>query len=117
VGNQIMVIHSSEKNKSVRVYDIDNEIVSYQKQYSDILAEITTDNTICLLTKTSNSIIMHSLTEKNNIDKLETFLNKKHYDIAYKFAVNEKFSEEVLADISKQYGDFYLGKVWVRNDY
>jgi len=116
VNKQIMVIHSSEKNKSVRVYDMDNEIVSYQKQYSDILAETTTDDTIYLLTKSSNSIIMHSLKEKNNIDKLEAFLYKKHYDVAYKFAENEKFSEEVLADISRQYGSFFLGKVSIQNN-
>ena len=34
----------------------------------------------------------------------------------YKFAENEKFSEEVLADISRQYGSFFLGKVSIQNN-
>lgn len=116
VGKQIMVIHASEKNKTLKVYDMDNEIVSSQQQYPDILAETTTDDSIYLLTKTSNSTAMHTLKEKNNIDKLEAFLAKKHYDVAYKFAENEKFSEEVLADISRLYGSFFLAKVPARTD-
>ncbi len=111
VGKQVMVIQASEKNKTIRVYDMENEIISYQAVVSDIFADVVAGGNICLLLKGSNSRIMQTLREKTNIDKLEAFLRKRHYDVAYKFAKNEKFSEEVLADISRYYGDFFLSKV------
>jgi len=112
VGKQLMVIQTSEKNKTIRVYDVDNEIISYQAVVADVLADVVSGTNIYLLLKGGASKIMQCLKEKTNIDKLEAFLRKKHYDVAYKFARNEKFSEEVLADISRYYGDFYLGKVF-----
>ncbi len=106
-----MVIVATDKNKTARVYDMENEIISYQAVVADILAESVSDGMIHLLLKGVNSRTMQTLKEKSNIDKLESFLRKRHYDVAYKFAKNEKFSEEVLADISRYYGDFLHSKV------
>ena len=108
-----MIVTSTEKNKTIRVYDTDNEIISYQGT-ADVMAECVNGTVIYLLLKGSNSRITQTLREKSNIDKLEAFLRKRHYDVAFKFAKNEKFSEEVLADISRYYGDFLHGKVRLR---
>ena len=108
-----MLVLSTEKNKTVRVYDMENEIISYQGVSPDIFAEYVCGTTIYLLLKGANSKMMQTLREKINLEKLEMFVKKKHYDVAYTFAKNEKFSEEVLADISRYYGDFLHSKVLI----
>ena len=102
-----------EKQKTVRVYDMDNEIISYQAPISDVLAENVVDTTIYLFVKTATSKATQTLKEKLNLDKLELFLRKKHYDVAFKFARNENFSKEVLSDISRYHGDFHYSKVLI----
>lgn len=68
-------------------------------------------NDVYLIIKMGNNKIAQILKAKTNIEKLEHFLRKENYDTAYRFAKNEKFSEEVLAEISRYYGDFYYKKV------
>jgi len=55
--------------------------------------------------------IIQTFKAKTSIEKLEIFLKKNNFDIAYRFAKNEKFPEEVLAEISRYYGDFFYEKV------
>jgi hypothetical protein len=38
-------------------------------------------------------------------------MKRRHFDVAYNFAKNEKFSEEVLAGIAKFQGDNLCTKV------
>ena len=102
---------TSEKMKSLKRYDFENEIVSYQATVGETFASAVSGNSVYLIIKSGANRIVQILREKTNIEKLEIFLKKEHYDIAYKFAKNENFSDEVLADISKYYGDFYYKKV------
>ena len=115
IGNQIMIIQASDKNKTtIRINDMKNGINSYQSVVTNVLGVSNTEDCVYLLLDGPNSKnckIMQTLREKNSIDKLEAFIKKKHYDVALNFAENEKFAPEVLADISRYYGDFYLGKV------
>ncbi len=110
-----MFIPMGEKNKTVRVYDLENEIISSQTTVTEMYAEAVSDGKIYLLAKVGATRAAQTLREKTNIDKLECFLKKRHYDVAYKFAKNEKFSEEVLADICRYHGDFHYSKVqyWI----
>ena len=103
---------TSEKEKKIFIYDTENEISSYQNDAKDILADYVTGSTVYLLSKgAGNTKTTRILREKQNVDKLKSFLTKKHYDVAYKFAKNEKFSDEVLADISRYSGDYHYTKV------
>jgi hypothetical protein len=111
VGKQVLLIIASEKNKTVQVYDLENEITSYHAVIPDVLAESVSGNTMYILAKGPMSKMTQTLREKTNIDKLESFLRKKHYEVAYKFAKNENFSQEVIADISRYYGDSLHSKV------
>ena len=101
----------TEKTKTIKIYDMENEIVSYQASVAEIYNATVIGSNVYLLVKTGANKATQVLKQKTNIEKLEIFLRKKHYDVAYKFAKNEKFSEEVLADISHYYGDFFYGKV------
>ena len=111
MGKEIAIISAGEKNKTIKVYDMENEIISYQATITELFSENVIGNHIYLLTRVGTSKTTQVLKEKSNIEKLECFIRKKSYDVAYKFAKNEKFSEEVLADISRYYGDFLYGKV------
>lgn len=118
MGKSILILSLSEKNKTIRVYDMENGIISYQQSTgSDILGDSVNGTNIFLLLKGPASKSTQTLREKSNIDKLGNFIKKNHFDVAYKFAKNEKFSEEVLADISKHYGDFLHGKVYHSFEY
>ena len=68
-------------------------------------------DTVYLLIKSVSETIVQILRQRKSIEKLEFFLKKRHYDVAYRFAKNEKFSNEVLMDILKYHGDFYYEKV------
>ena len=110
-GKNVMLILATDKNKTVRVYDMENQIISYQASFADILAESVIGSNIYLLLKGTNSKTMQTLREKASAEKLELFIKKKHFDVAYVFAKNENFSREVLADISHHYADFLHSKV------
>jgi hypothetical protein len=110
-GTSILIIVATDKNKTIRVYDMDNEIISYQAGVADVLGEYVVGSTIHLLLKSTSSKTIQTLREKSSAEKLELFIKKKHFDVAYLFATNEKFSEDVRADICHHNGDFLHSKV------
>jgi len=107
----IVTVRCSEKTKTVKVYDMVNNIIPYQTVVAEIFATSTSGDCIYFFLRKVNAKVLETLREKSNIDKLEIFLKKKHYDVAYSFAESERFSAEVLAEIMRYYGDYYLGKV------
>jgi hypothetical protein len=72
----------------------------------------TSGNSVYLIVKMGGNRMIQTFKAKTNIEKLEMFLKKDNFDVAYRFAKNEKFSEEVLAEISRYYGDFFYKKVY-----
>ena len=48
---------------------------------------------------------MKKLTEKENAKKMELFLSKSEYEVAYLFAKNQNADDELLAELSKKHGD------------
>ena len=111
MGKNILLISGTEKTRSIRVYDMETEIIGYNANAQEVLAEAVTSNAVYLLLRGVNSITTQSLKEISKIEKLEIFMKKKHYDVAYVFARNENFSEDVLAEIARYYGDMLHSKV------
>lgn len=109
--NNIVTVRRSEKNKTIKVYDMTNNIISYQAIVAEALGIATSSDCIYLFLKKVTTRVLETLREKSNIDKLETFLKKKHFDVAFSFAKNAAFPGDVLAEIARYHGDFYLGKV------
>jgi len=107
-----MILPTTEKSKTIKVYDIENDIISYQGNVSEIYAVSYINGSVYLLVKSGTSKSMQILKGKNNTEKLNAFLKKNSFDVAYKFAKNEKYSEEVLSDIARYYGDFFYNKVF-----
>lgn len=93
---------------------MENEIISYQKTVMDVYGAGMSGNDVYLIAKIAGSKVLQILKARTNIEKLETFIKKENFDVAYRFAKNEKFSEEVLAEISRYYGDFFYKKVLAR---
>ena len=110
-GKSILAVVNMDKNKVVKVYDMDNKIITYQAQVADVLAEYVVGSTIHLLLKGTNSKTLQTLREMSSADKLELFLKKKQFEVAYVFAKNENFSPEVVSDICHHFGDSLHSKV------
>lgn len=111
IGKEVVFIPAKERGVNVRVHDVKNDIISYQCAYPEVYASCVSGNSIYLLITLGADKTVRILKQKKNVEKLKFFINRGHFDVAYKFACTEKLSREVQVDILKHDGDMLYKKV------
>lgn len=111
VHNQVLVVTVNKNQQQVTIYDIDNKLISFQSNYSQIDHILCEDDGVFILSKNNKKeVIIQKLIEKDTNEKLKILINKNAYDIAYNMARSEGYEESFIAEISKMQGDHYYNK-------
>ena len=111
VHNQVLVVSNVRGQQQVTIYDIDNKLISFQSNYSQVDHILCEDDGVFILSKNNKKeVIIQKLIEKDTNEKLKILINKNAYDIAYNMARSEGYEESFIAEISKMQGDHYYSK-------
>jgi vacuolar protein sorting-associated protein 11 len=111
VHNQVLVVTSNKNQQQVTIYDIDNKLISFQSNYSQIDHILCEEDGVFIISKNNKKeVIIQKLIEKDTNEKLKILINKNAYDIAYNMARSEGYEESFIAEISKMQGDHYYSK-------
>ena len=111
VHNQVLVVTSNKNPQQLTIYDIDNKLISFQSNYSQIDHILCEDDGVFIISKNNKKeTIIQKLIEKDTNEKLKILINKNAYDIAYNMARSEGYEESFIAEISKMQGDHYYSK-------
>lgn len=91
---------------------MENELIIYSGAYANVFGMDIFENDLYLLAENNKKQkIIQKLKEKSNAEKLEVFIRRPFFDIAYKYAKNERYEPYVIADICKYHGDHLYTKV------
>ena len=111
VHNQVLVVSINKNQQQVTIYDIDNKLISFQSNYSQIDHVLCEDDGVFVISKNNKKeVVIQKLIEKDTNEKLKILINKNAYDIAYNMARSEGYEESFIAEISKMQGDHYYSK-------
>ena len=112
VHNQVLVVtNTKNQQQQVTIYDIDNKLISFQSNYSQVDHILCEDDGVFILSKNNKKeVVIQKLLEKDTNEKLKILITKNAYDIAYNMARSEGYEESFIAEISKMQGDHYYSK-------
>ena len=106
---------TKDKKQILCIYDPKNNIFdtfdeTFGQKNKDILFIISNEERIYILYGDSSSKNIICLKECDEKKKIDTFYDKKLFDIAYAYGKNMGYDKEKLADVAKAYAEFFFEK-------